>query len=176
MWQVYATAFQRFIYDMGTIVQATKPIACEGTHRISTPARTIFPTSEIILEDWHVHQNIITHALTITNRWGCRYNIDDMKTHIKLLLSSCIVPYFYNVSQALESKYFGCKYVMTSPSPFLPPSNQLFGREKDSASESNAARDQEPPDLALSASGSSSAVGTSEISDVPQWLRTLFSS
>lgn len=103
--------FKRFISKEGAVVQSAKLVACDGKYSIVTQVRTLFPTSNIVMYDWHFNENIFRRASSFTSRCECPHSFDDMKKYIHVLLSARPVPFFYNSRRSFENKYFGASQV-----------------------------------------------------------------
>lgn len=110
--------FKKFTTTHEGVMQTPKLLACDGTYCIITPVRNIFPTLKIILDEWHVNQKILSHALAYTNKRDCVQTLDEMKSDIRVLLASRPVPYSYNPRRAFEIKYLGSSQLLTMESSF----------------------------------------------------------
>lgn len=45
-----------------------KTIASDGTYAIITPVRELFPDSKLVLDDWHLYQNVARNVAAFTRR------------------------------------------------------------------------------------------------------------
>ena len=71
-----------------------------------TAIRSIFPSSLICLDEWHLNQNQLKNCQEWCNKIGRRMWAEEMINDIHALRKSCHIPVFETRRSTIEKKYF----------------------------------------------------------------------
>lgn len=90
--------FKKIIMKTYGVEMTAKRVTSDITYAIITPVRKVFPTSKLILDEFHLYHTVASNVTSFTQRRTCRHSVATMKRDIHFLMT-CFFPLDFDHSR-----------------------------------------------------------------------------